>query len=96
MRYYIIRTAIRMICIYKTMDAAQIMFAKLVEGELREENVDLVMCDTDEHGRVQTEVILYMYVQSTDIIQYVSSVTEVGCTTGGCTTGGCTRAESAK
>jgi hypothetical protein len=69
MRYYIIRTAIRFVCIHKTLDAAQIMFAKLANGEMRDENIDLVQCDTDEHGRVHTEVILYMYVQSTDVIE---------------------------
>jgi hypothetical protein len=69
MRYYIIRTKAKTVCIYKTLDAAQIMFTKLAEGEMCEEDMDLVLCVTDDYGRVQSEVILYMYCMNSDVIQ---------------------------
>ncbi len=71
MRYYIIRTKEKTVCIYKTLDAAQIMLAKLAEGEMYEEDMDLILCATDDYGRVQSEVVLYMYRMTSDVIQCV-------------------------
>jgi hypothetical protein len=77
LRYYLIRERLspdkledgRIVAIHKIRDSAQMCFVELCSREdFQGDVLQLVVVDVDDHGLVQSETLIYMYIRGSSIV----------------------------